>query len=214
MDLPIFPLPELVLFPDVVIPLHIFEPRYQRLISDLLKKKEESRLLALTTITGPSNSTEFDDAPFHYIGTLCKLIDYKELPDGRSDVFVHAVSTVTIDEINFLDTTTPYRRAIVKPIDPDWKIEHEFAIKDRVLKSLENYTSIRRLEIVDLDKLKLREMVNLLSYALPLSVDQKFKLLEKPSLQERVDLLINLMDVKYELVDFSDKYNEDSLPIN
>ncbi len=214
MDLPIFPLPELVLFPDVVIPLHIFEPRYQRLISDLLKKQEEFRLFALATYTGPRNNSEFDDAPVHYMGTMCKLIDHKELEDGRSDIFVHGVSTVTIDEINFLDTTTPYRRAIVKTIDPDWKIENELTIKARVLNSLENYSTIRRLEIIDLEKLKLREMVNLLSYALPLSVDQKFALLEKTTLQERVDLLITLMDVKYELVDFSENYSEDNTKIN
>lgn len=214
MDLPIFPLHELVLFPDVVIPLHIFESRYQRLISDLLKKPEDSRLFALATITGPRSNKEFDDSPVHYMGTLCKLIDYKELPEGRSDIFVHGVSIVTIDEINFLDTTTPYRRAIVKSVDPNWEIEDEFMIKARVLKSLENYTSIRRLEILDLDKLNLREMVNLLSYALPLSIDQKFALLEKSTLSERSDLLIKLMNVKYELVDFSKKYDEDNTRIN
>lgn len=214
MDLPIFPLPELVLFPDVVIPLHIFEPRYQKLISDLLKKQEDSRLFALATYTGPRHSTEFDDAPVHHLGTLCKLIDYKELSEGRSDIFVHGVSIVTIDEINFLDTTTPYRRAIVKRIHPNWEIKDEFTIKDRVLKSLDNYASIRRLEILDLEKLNLREMVNLLSYALPLSINQKFALLEKPTLQQRIDLLISLMNIKYELVDFSDKYDEDNSLIN
>ncbi len=171
MDLPIFPLPELVLFPDVVIPLHIFEPRYQRLISDLLKKKEDSRLFTIATYTGPRQSTEFDDAPVHFMGTLCKLIDHKELPEGRSDIFVHGVGIVTIDEISFLDTTTPYRQAIIKQIDPNWEIEDEFLTKEKVLKSLDSYISIRRLEILDLEKLKLREMINLLSYALPFSVD-------------------------------------------
>ena len=57
-------------------------------------------------------------------------------------------------------------------------------------------------------------MVNLLSYALPLSVEKKFALLEKSTLKERVELLISLMDVKYELVDFSEKYDEDNMPIN
>lgn len=214
MDLPIFPLPELVLFPDVVIPLHIFESRYQKLVSDLIKKPEDSRMFVLATYTGQRQNLDFDDAPFHNIGTVCQLINHKSLPDGRSDILVHGVSTVVIDEINFLDIATPYRRVTIEPRETDWEIDDESELKQKILDSLNNYTARRRIEIIDLDNMKLREMTNLLSYALPFSRDEKFKLLETTSLSERVILLVRLLDVKYEYIDYTEKINDDHHPIN
>jgi Lon protease-like protein len=79
---------------------------------------------------------------------------------------------------------------------------------------LDEYVESRRLEIVDLENLKLREMANLLSYALPFTVDQKFELLEKPTLAARINLLVSLMKIKFKFFDITDKFQDDTERIN
>jgi Lon protease-like protein len=214
MELPIFPLPELVLFPDVVIPLHIFEPRYKQLMKDLLKKPEDERIFVLATYVGTKSSETFDDAPFYPLATVCKLIEYTELEDGRSNILVHGVSIVSVKEVEFLNTTTPYRIASITPKDPDWEVTDESKYRKQTLNSLNQYATKRNLDLSDVKKLNLREMANLLSYALPFTMEEKFSLLAKDTLESRINLLIELMSKTYKLIEFSENFDDEMKRVN
>ncbi|MHA2028064.1 MAG: hypothetical protein ACW99Q_01625 [Candidatus Kariarchaeaceae archaeon] len=61
---------------------------------------------------------------------------------------------------------------------------------------------MRNFDLSDVKKLNLREMANLLSYALPFSLEHKFKLLRQGTLGDRIKLLIDLMDTTYKLIEF------------
>lgn len=47
-EIPIFPLPNVILFPGMILPLHIFENKYRDMIDDLIDKDPEDRLIAIT----------------------------------------------------------------------------------------------------------------------------------------------------------------------
>jgi Lon protease-like protein len=113
-SLPIFPLPNVVLFPNVFLPLHIFEPRYRQMVADALAG---DRLIGMVLLR-PGHDTDYEGRPPVY-GTGCSgLITHAErLEDGRFDLVLRG-----LDKFTMLGEEDPvigqlYRRAIITPID-------------------------------------------------------------------------------------------------
>src|SRR5574339_310094 len=76
----LFPLPNLVLFPHVVQPLHVFEPRYRQMTVDALAG---DRLIALVLLK-PGWEAEYEGRPGIYpVACLGRLVADQKLPDGR-----------------------------------------------------------------------------------------------------------------------------------
>src|SRR5258708_30053563 len=78
-ELPIFPLP-VVLFPGMPMPLHIFEPRYRKLMSDI---RAGDNLFGLSYFD--SAESDKDVPPAGHIGCFGEVTETQALPDGRSD---------------------------------------------------------------------------------------------------------------------------------
>ncbi len=81
----VFPLPNLVLFPGVIQPLHIFEPRYRALMRDAL---DSDQLIGMATLK-PGWESSDARRPAIY-PTLCvgKIVTHAELPDGRFNLLL------------------------------------------------------------------------------------------------------------------------------
>ncbi len=100
----LFPLPQAVLFPNTLMPLHIFEPRYRQMTRDAL---DSDRLLCVSFIT---NETELDDnghPPVADIAGVGEIVEYEELPDGRFHLALVGRARTRIVEHAFVP---PYRR--------------------------------------------------------------------------------------------------------
>lgn len=76
---PIFPLPNVVLFPDVRLPLHIFEPRYREMTRDALAAE---RVIGMVLIE-PGGDPAEQRAPVFGTGCLGRIVEHQELDDGR-----------------------------------------------------------------------------------------------------------------------------------
>jgi ATP-dependent Lon protease len=75
-ELPLFPLPELVLFPGRHLPLHVFEPRYRIMMNTVLQSDRRFGVLMLDPTTGqPAN-----------VGCCAEILHYQRLPDDRLKV--------------------------------------------------------------------------------------------------------------------------------
>jgi ATP-dependent Lon protease len=79
-ELPIFPL-GVVLFPGMPLPLHIFEPRYQQMLSDL---GAGNGLFGLSYFD-PDDS-EREVPPVGHVGCVAEVTDTQSMPDGRSNI--------------------------------------------------------------------------------------------------------------------------------
>ena len=82
---PLFPLGS-VLVPGLVLPLHVFEPRYRALVADLLDRPEEEREFGVVAIregheVGADNVTALFD-----VGCTARIVGHQQHPDGRYDV--------------------------------------------------------------------------------------------------------------------------------
>lgn len=82
---PLFPLGT-VLVPGLVLPLHVFEPRYRRLVADLLDTPEERRHFGVIAIRSGHEVGSDGARALHAVGTLAQVSQVADLPDGRYDV--------------------------------------------------------------------------------------------------------------------------------
>jgi Lon protease-like protein len=93
-ELAIFPLPGIVLFPNALLPLHIFEPRYRDMMGDVLAG---SRILAIARLR-PGFEAEYQGRPPVYdtIG-VGQLVTADRLPDGRYNIMLRGVARARIE---------------------------------------------------------------------------------------------------------------------
>ncbi len=104
--LPMFPLPNVVLFPHALLPLHIFEDRYQSLARDVLAGHHFLAITLLDSAEDASAASQ-DRAPVQRIAGVGEVVMAHELPDGRFNLVVRGRARVHIDDE--LDSDRPYR---------------------------------------------------------------------------------------------------------
>ena len=91
----LFPLPNLVFFPSVMQPLHIFEPRYRQLTADAL---DDDKLIALVLPQSGWEKTYAGQPAIHAVACLGKIIADQKLEDGRYNLLLRGMSRVRILE--------------------------------------------------------------------------------------------------------------------
>lgn len=104
---PVFPLPEVVLFPHVLLPLHVFELRYRTMVRDALSRE---RLLALATLR-PGWEADYRGSPaFFSVGCLARFEAVEWLPNDCYDLRVLGIARVRFGRVA---REVPYRAATV-----------------------------------------------------------------------------------------------------
>jgi len=103
-ELPLFPLPEIVLFPETPLPLHIFEPRYRLMVNTILEGDRAFGVLLWDPSTGQPVS----------VGCSAQISEVKRLPDGRMNLMTHGHKRFRVIEYT---QKQPYLVALVEWID-------------------------------------------------------------------------------------------------
>ncbi len=107
-ELPLFPLPQAVLFPGALMPLHVFEPRYRKMMKDVL---ETHRVMAVAHLLtqGEARGEAIEGQPaIARVAGIGYVIEATELPDGRYNIVLEGRGRVHLSELPFVP---PYRRA-------------------------------------------------------------------------------------------------------
>ncbi|MGL4422215.1 MAG: LON peptidase substrate-binding domain-containing protein [Gemmataceae bacterium] len=194
----LFPLPNLVLFPQVVQGLHIFEPRYRELMADALAA---DMCITLATLC-PNWERDYDARPpIDAVACIGRIIQHDRLPDGRFNLRLKGLARVRI--IEELPSDKLYRLAQAKlllprPV-PDLKllVQHRERLAKLVLPRFAADTPARhQLEELFRSDLPLEPLADMLSYALPVPLDVKRRLLAEERLLPRVELLCSLLHVR------------------
>ncbi len=108
--IPIFPLPDVMLFPSMTRPLHIFEPRYRAMVADALKG---DRLIGMVMLR-PGFEPDYDGRPEIYaVGCVGHIANVEALPDGRYNILLHGLMKFRVTSE---DDSQPYRLAHVEAI--------------------------------------------------------------------------------------------------
>jgi Lon protease-like protein len=106
--LPIFPL-SVVLFPGTPLPLHIFEPRYKRMLADCLASDRRFGVTPTPEASGVPGAGA--------VGCVADVRVNQELPDGRSNIVVVGGSRFVLSRL--LDESQPYLVAVVEAFEDD-----------------------------------------------------------------------------------------------
>lgn len=105
--IPLFPLGTL-LVPGLVLPLHIFEPRYRRLVQDLLELPEDERVFGVIAIREGHEVGAQGAKALYDVGTLALLREVTPYDDGRYDIVTVGTRRFSLGE---LDSSLPYLQA-------------------------------------------------------------------------------------------------------
>jgi Lon protease-like protein len=121
-EVPLFPLPNVVLFPGVTRPLLIFEPRYREMVADALKG---DRIIGVVLLQ-PGFEKDYEARPPIYtIGCAGVIEEYEQLPDGRYVILLRGLTTFRVVSE---DQRKPYRLARVDAVPEVLKDEERGAL--------------------------------------------------------------------------------------
>lgn len=186
--LPLFPLPNVVLFPKAYLPLHIFEHRYRAMVRDALDGRRTIGMVVLRegwqTATGPP--------PVYATGCAGEIVHHDALPDGRFNIVLRGTRKFRIVQERLVQ---PYREADVEWLDEplDVSVEARLRTMRRRLDGL-LLPAVARGETRMPPRLADDELVNAVSQALDIDVVEKLALLEKPDILARAEAVIPLIE--------------------
>jgi Lon protease-like protein len=191
--IPLFPLPNVVLFPNVTLPLHIFEPRYREMVRDAL---EGDRIIGMVLLR-PGWEKDYEGRPDTYEVGCAGLITHAErTEDGRYNLVLRGLEKFRIRQE---DHQRSYRLADVETIlepmsERDREVMH--AERRRLETLLVPQPEGRGVDPKMPPSMPDEELVNALAQYLDLEVVEKQALLERDGLVARCRSLIDLLEMK------------------
>lgn len=191
--IPIFPLPNVVLFPQVSLPLHIFEPRYREMVADAL---EGDRLIGMALLRPGWEGNYEGRPPVYPIGCAGVITHHDRMADGRYNIILRGLEKF---RITGEDHTRAYRIARIESL-----LEHVTGPERDAIKAAR-----RRLEKLLIPQPRGRgadtnlppalndeDLVNTLAQYMELEPLEKQALLEREGPLARCRSLIELLEMK------------------
>ena len=191
--LPLFPLPNVVLFPNVFLPLHIFEPRYRDMVADAL---DGDRMIGMVLLRPGWEGAYEGRPPVYPVGCAGLITHSERLSDGRYNIVLRGLEKFRIAGE---DDSRAYRQARVE------EIMETLDARDRDVMHSER----RRLESLLVPQPAGRgvdpkmppsmadeDLINALAQYLELEPVEKQALLERDGLLARCRSLIELLEMK------------------
>jgi len=191
--IPLFPLPNLVLFPGVAVPLHIFEPRYREMIADV---SASHGIIGMMLLKGDWEREYYANPDTFAIGCAGKISQLVKLADGRYNLMLEGMSEFRILRE---DRELSYRRAEIEwcPIDPPLDLDAEAmeGLRQLLFEYLGDNAGAAWKSLVERG-LRGSDLVNFLCFHLDIPAIEKQTLLEARG--ARLDCLFDVLTFKLE----------------
>ena len=199
---PIFPLPNVVLFPGTYLPLHIFEPRYRAMTEVALARDSVIGMILLR----PEADPMAERAPAFSIGCAGRIVEHQRLPDGRFHLLLYGARRFRI--ARELAPAAPFREVEAELLaDPSFA---ELApASQRALESTRAALEEHMLELTPqrgaAEQSALRErmraldpvlLANAIAFGFDGSVLEKQSLLESADPLTQSELLLRLLSIR------------------
>ncbi len=179
---PLFPLPDMVLFPGQVQPFHIFEPRYRQMVRDLLDSTGE---LVVGTVLGEDKGQLAEVAPVQEIAGLGRIEQYRPLPDGRFLVIILGLRRVLVAPIR---GDHLYPTCEIEAIPFDQESIHDPIARARYEEKLRDALEGHWKDDDPLPEgLPLFQLTDLLQMHLTLSPEHRYQIFSTRPLEQRIE---------------------------
>jgi Lon protease-like protein len=198
-EIALFPLSNVVLFPRVRAPLHVFEPRYRQMAEHALAS---DRLIGMATVHPDHVSAMRGDPLVYPIGCAGSITQAQRLPDGRFHIVLEGLWRFRILEEPPRPAERLYRVARVERLSDSYEQGQRERVSELRARSL---VLVRRLLALSdrersgefdadlFDAMEDEVFVNTLAQALALAPPEKQGLLEAPGIPERCERLEGLL---------------------
>ncbi|HTQ39541.1 MAG TPA: LON peptidase substrate-binding domain-containing protein [Pirellulales bacterium] len=192
----LFPLPNLVMFPHVMQPLHIFEPRYRAMLEEALAG---DRLFALCLLS-PGWETDYEGRPpVHPVACLCRVATHHVTEQGTYNVLVWGLRRIKI--VRELPPTKLFREAEVTLLDdvyPEENASRRGALQRRLVAAFRKVlpklpVAQSQLEPFLTDQINLGMLTDIVTYTSNLDQKIKTELLAQPLPDLRALLLLECL---------------------
>lgn len=191
VELPIFPLP-LVLLPNEILPLHIFEPRYRQMLDDIKPTKN------IFGVSFFDHEVDFEKPAIGSVGCAAEIRESQELPDERANILTSGVVRYRI--LDYVDRGTPYLMAEVgffedEPEDADvisGIADEVYLLFERIAKAAFKMSGNRG-QYPEVPKTNPEALSFLVTAAFNLESQLKYSLLEMTSTSERLERLKGIL---------------------
>jgi ATP-dependent Lon protease len=196
----LFPLPDLVVFPHAMQPLHIFEPRYCEMLEDALAS---DRLIAMATLAGGIQSVHAQQPTIHATVCIGKIVSHVETEDGRHNILLIGAKRATVRRE--LLTNRSFRIAdvdVASDFHPPGDMTEYFELKREVLEAFSaiipaSATVQQNLHELMAGQMGLGPITDIISFTLPLSTGSKLSLLAESDVCQRARLLTRLLRERF-----------------
>tara|TARA_Y100000996_G_scaffold403699_1_gene376946 strand:+ start:577 stop:1209 length:633 start_codon:yes stop_codon:yes gene_type:complete len=188
--IPVFPLSGVIYFPKTNLPLNIFEQRYLDLVNDTIKKDKFMGIVQ-------AKDAESD---IYKIGCLGKISNYEKTKDGRMLINLTGITRFEIKKEIFNQKKYREFEVLYEKFNIDCDNQKKEILKEEVLyllleksKKFFNKNGLI-LNWQEFKKLELLQQINTISMIAPVSNEEKQKLLETITLEEKLDTLISIIE--------------------
>jgi Lon protease-like protein len=191
--IPIFPLPNFVLFPKVNVPLHIFEPRYREMVADV---SQSHNIIGMVMLKGDWERDYYANPDVYDFGCAGKIAGMTRLPDGRFNLVLHGLREFRV--------VRELRRLSYREAEVEWCQESladpDAAAMNGLRELLNGFLGEMAAQVwkslVDEQGLSGVELINFLCFHLDVSPLEKQTLLE--ARDTRLSCLLDVLTFKLE----------------
>ena len=201
--IPLFPLPNLVFFPNSLLPLHVFEPRYRQMVEDTI---DSERIIGMVLLKPGWEKSYYDKPAIFSVGCMGRIVSIEVEKDGRSNIVLYGLKRIKIDEI-FHDA--PYRLARVNLME-DIHETNEEAHQKRIFELISRWNSILGKEykshriVVDFN-LSLGTLTDSITPQVVSNVFRMQEFLEEARVVKRADMILEQLETKLAITSITSK---------
>jgi hypothetical protein len=204
VTIPLFPLENVVLLPEGMVPLHIFEPRYRQLTEAALAGDRRIGMIAVR----PEGSGEMaGEPPLFEIGCAGFVAEHQRSADGRFQLLLRAMERFRVLRELPREPGRLYRIAEIEPLQEQVGDQATaLRARDRVVELLAQLAErtlgpVRTIDSAQLRALGLAHFATGIAQSLALPTREKQSLLEAATLAERLERLAGALDFHLALLD-------------
>ncbi len=189
LKVPLFPLPGAILFPRSQLPLHIFEPRYREMVRDAIEGPGRIAMIQ------PHRLDHDNQAPLYSVGCIGELVGVEELDDGRFNIVLLGSNRFRLVRETEADAAYRCAEVDIEAFDDEEPPPLEMIQRAEVEREARRLGDAMGLAVDwgAVARLDDEMLINAIAQVAPFDVGAKQALLEQPRLEERADLLVQLM---------------------
>jgi len=190
--MPLFPL-DIVVLPQQIQPLHIFEPRYKQMVDRAL---DGAGQIAMAIFDGDDWKSEYHGSPpIKPAVCIGQIVQHERLPSGEYNILLQGVCRAQVMEESEPDGDRLYREANLRPLDlfkepPSLPGTRERLIHHFTDTALQQLTACEwLLERLRNDDIPVTALLELISFTVLLDKATRYSLLAEPDIERRAEII-------------------------